>query len=168
MCLRHDIAEFRVRRVMKFLLLLIVLPFALLLSKCTFVHFQHDSRARQLLTGLQSLPLPRDARPLHALSEVGNYYSSTGDATDILAYRAFTTNLPAEDVSAFFAPYLKQLSKHSGTDVGVVRLDERPPLYDTPINLILEHCPQADRGRAYILYSVTRCDEDGLWDIRGW
>jgi hypothetical protein len=154
--------------VKKFITPIVLTAFALLISKHSIAHFQHNAGARRLLAGLQGMPLPRNAHPLYELSEVGNYFSATGDATDILAYRAFTTDLPTKDVTEFLAPHIKQLSKQVAADVGVFRLDEKPPLYDTPIDLILKHCPAAERSHTYILYSVDSCSEDGLWDTRGW
>jgi hypothetical protein len=42
-----------------------------------------------------------NSRILYGQSEVGGFISGTGDATDILAYRAFVTEQHGNDVSGF-------------------------------------------------------------------
>jgi hypothetical protein len=160
------------RRTVKVVGILVLIPLVLLLSKCAVVHFQHDADARQLLTDLRKVPLPQGSHLVCERTEVGNYFSSTGDATDIFACRVFTTDLPAKDLSEFFASYINGLLKGAShrdiREISFWRADEVPPLFDLPLDSILKQVPQAERSHAYILYSANRCEEDGIWDGRGW
>lgn len=148
----------------KFLVWLIIVPFVLVLTKCAVVHFEHNAAAQRLLVNLQHLPLPQDGRLLYERAEVGNYLSATGDDTDVLAYRVFITDLPAKDISDFFAPF----QKGKEFELGVRGMDAPPNSPYLDMGSILQHVPHADRGHAYILYAVDRCSEDGIWDVRGW
>jgi len=145
--------------------LLILASFALLTTKCAVIYHKHNAEARELLVKLRRLPLPQGARLLYERDEAGSFLSSTGDSTDIIAYRIFISDLPGAKVTEFFQPYMKP----GEFDSGVCPVN-KPPAGSPylPMRSILGHIPDAERNHAYILYQTDRCEEDGIWDIRGW
>jgi len=148
----------------KLFLFLILVPFLLVLGKCTMVHFSHDAAAQRLLVDLRRQPLPQDSRVIYEHAEVGSY-AATGDNTGIFAFRVFVTDLPEQNVSEFFARSLKW---PTGSDFGFCHIENPPQVSMLPIDSIRKHVPQSERNRAYILFHTVCSQDDGIWDVRGW
>lgn len=150
----------------KYIAILILIPFVLVATKCTTVHYEHDAAARRLLVTLDRLPLPEGSRVIFEESAVGGSFSGTGDMTNIAAMRAFTTDRPFQDVAAFFAPEFQRDSAKA--DFGVFPIDQPPVLPELPFDL--KSLPHVEKGRTYVLYAIAPCEgeEEGIWDVRGW
>lgn len=144
--------------------ILLVLP-VLVLSKCAWVHTQHNIAAGNLGRSLSAVALPAGAQILEEKSEVGGFISGTGDAIDILAYRVFVSDLPEAEVYQLFAPWTDRIPED---DIrGTFRLDS-PETPQSPVTeRSLRQAISQPKTRAYVIYSARRID-DGVWDWRGW
>lgn len=74
------------------------IPLLLLIGGCMLNEVSYRHRARELAMELRRVPLPQSCTVIEEGIRVGNYTSGTGNGVDAVAYRVFTTNIPAEEV----------------------------------------------------------------------
>lgn len=148
---------------------LFLAPFLFVLAKCGVVHFEHNAEAARLLAELKRVSLPADAVELDDETIIEGFISGTGDATDVLAYRVFTSHLPPELVFHHFGISRDKSSGFAdeGQRFNLIWLRDRPG-EGLEEEFVRRRVPDATSNGGYVLYGAERLSGEGFWDIRGW
>ena len=150
----------------KVLAVIVLLPFLLVLSKCAYVHVDHNFAGTRLLGELQKVGLPPGSKVLKQKSEIGGFISGTGDAIDALAYRVFTTTENEGEVFRYFSTRNPR-DDNDDDRFECFRLDAPEGSRISVTESILRRELSASTKPSYVVYSAERID-DGIWDWRGW
>ena len=147
-------------------MLLLGIFLLLVLIICLLSHLDHNLSAKVSLMELSKIQLPPESRLLNEGWEVGNFISGTGSDIDSLAYRAFASSLPPEEVENIFAGKLEN-DPSLEIRAGIFRLDiPKHPRAGLTESYLRENLG-ATTSPTYVIYRAQRID-DGVWDWRGW